>query len=272
MQDAIQQVQARCLQVVQTAKEKYGVDLSNVQVRFDLRGRAAGQAMRKNGVYIVRFNRDMLTRDAFNHVLKDTVPHEYAHIMCFMDPTRGGGHDYGWARVCIALGGSGATCHREEVVYGKGNTYEYTTTAGHKVRLSQIRHRRIQQGGRLLYRGGKGEVNRTCAFSIVGQAGVSLAAPVVPTTSGLPAAMVQRMTHIETLPRNPAQNTAQPSTWQGSSKAAVSREIMSHGYQNGWDYEKIITEMQRVNGYDRQLARGTFKANAPKIGIPATFC
>jgi len=30
-------------------------------------------------------------------------------------------------------------------------------------------------------------------------------------------------------------------------------------------YEKIIAEMITVNGYDRQLARGTYKANQPKV-------
>lgn len=57
----------------------------------------------------------------------------------------------------------------------------------------------------------------------------------------------------------------------GESKAATSRRIMLAGYRAGQSYETIISAMIAANGYDRQLARGTFKANAPKIGIPSTF-
>jgi hypothetical protein len=57
----------------------------------------------------------------------------------------------------------------------------------------------------------------------------------------------------------------------GESKAAISRRIMLSGFRAGHSYETIINAMIAANGYDRQLARGTFKANAPKIGIPASF-
>lgn len=281
MQDQIQRIKDRCNAVVLKAKELYGIDLSGVQVRFDLRGRCAGQAMRKSGVYIVRFNRDMLTREAFNHVHDNTVPHEYAHIICFMNPSLGRNHDSGWERVCRALGGSGATRHSEEVVYGKGVTYEYITTAGHAVRLSQQRHARIQQGGTLTYRRGMGMVNKTCAFKVVGVSGQSIKDTTAihqPAVATIPP-MVREF--LEKTPAEAAalfrvvavtQTAAKPSRWHGDSKAAKSREIMLFGYQNKWTYEMIITEMQKENGYDRQLARGTFKANQEKVGIPAIFC
>ena len=57
----------------------------------------------------------------------------------------------------------------------------------------------------------------------------------------------------------------------GESKASISRRIMLSGFRAGHSYETIIAAMQAANGYDRQLARGTFKANAPKIGIPSSF-
>lgn len=53
------------------------------------------------------------------------------------------------------------------------------------------------------------------------------------------------------------------------SKAEISREIMTRLNKEGKTYEEIIAEMQRVNGYDRQLARGTYKANYVKAGVPA---
>lgn len=56
MQAQIQQIQDRCVQVIAKAKELYGLDFSKVQIRFDLKGRAAGQAYCKAGQYGVRFN------------------------------------------------------------------------------------------------------------------------------------------------------------------------------------------------------------------------
>lgn len=53
------------------------------------------------------------------------------------------------------------------------------------------------------------------------------------------------------------------------SKAEISRGIMTSFHAAGKSYEDIIAEMQRVNGYDRQLARGTYKANYLKAGVPA---
>lgn len=52
------------------------------------------------------------------------------------------------------------------------------------------------------------------------------------------------------------------------SKASISREIMARFYAEGKSYEEAIAEMMRVNGYDRQLARGTYKNNAVRAGVP----
>lgn len=282
---------ARCKEVVAKAKELYGMDLSQVQISFNLRGRAAGKAGGRGyrmpgSAYYVKFNHDMLTREAFDHVINDTVPHEYAHVVCYMDPNKGSNHDYGWARVCRELGGSGARTHTEEVVYGKGTTYEYTTDRGHKVRMGDRHHRYIQGGGALNYKHGKGRVSRLSAYSIVGMNGRSLEAPVVRKavsdtvapdtevrqriTSYVPAVQPAVTAVVPTTPA-PALRPATVQPAGGQSKAAISRNIMFAGYRAGHSYETIIAAMIAANGYDRQLARATFKANAPKVGIPASF-
>lgn len=290
MQSQAQQVLERCQQVIAKAKELYGLDMSKVQIRFDLRGRAAGQAYRKAFQYGVRFNRDMLTREAFDHVLNNTVPHEFAHIACFMNPALGRNHDRGWENVCRALGGSGATRHREEIVMGKGTTYEYTTTKGHTVRIGDRHHRKVQAGTTLSFRKGKGDINQFCAYSIVGVNGRTLANPIVRKEANHPDAieMARRMAMVEALrvsqvtqqaapaarpvtPAAPLVNRVQPLQMGGESKAAISRRIMLSGFKGGKSYEEIIAAMQAANGYDRQLARGTFKANAHKVGIPESF-
>lgn len=285
MQAEALQIKARCGEVVEKIKALYGMDLSGVRISFDLRGRSAGKAGGRGyglpgSAYFVKFNRDMLTREAFEHVINNTVPHEYAHVVCFMDPSKGKNHDHGWERVCRSLGGSGARAHKEEVVYGKGLTYEYTTDRGHKVRLSEKRHRYIQQGGRLSYKRGMGVVSQLCAHSVVGVRGQTLANPIVRQAPNHPdqIEMARRMAMVEALrvqqrAAAPVQRVAQPvqprfGQLTGESKAATSRRIMLSGHQAGHGFERIIAAMMLANGYDRQLARATYKANAAKVGVP----
>lgn len=302
MQAEALQVRARCGEMVEKIKALYGMDLSQVRISFDLRGRSAGKAggagySLPGSAYTVKFNRDMLTRAAFEHVIQETVPHEYAHVVCFMNTSLGRNHDYGWARVCRALGGSGERCHEEEVVYGKGLTYEYITNKGQKVRLSEKRHRYVQQGGTLTYKQGRGVVTRICAYSIVGARGKTLAAPIVRQPDNHPAQIeatvaqqriatmgtqqellltalfappVTKEVPVQTLVLRGLGTAPAPATQHttGESKAAVSRRIMLSGHRSGQGYEQIIQAMMFANGYDRQLARATYKANADKVGVP----
>lgn len=299
MQDQAKLVLARCNAIFAKAMELYGLDLSKTTIRFDLKGRAAGVAGARGSFfdrqYYMRFNRDMMTREAFDHILNETVPHEIAHLVCFMNPKLGSNHDAGWARVCLALGGSGARTHKEEVVYGKGTTYEYTTDRGEKVRLSDRRHSYIQGGGVLTYRHGKGKVTQHCAYSIVGVQGRTLANPVVKKAPNHPAVIEEAVRAVapseafvaaqakppvpsdvfpfsRATPVQAPATPAAPSFNKGESKASISRAIMLSGFKVGHTYEMIITAMIAANGYDRQLARATFKANAGKVGIPASFC
>ena len=297
----MEQVRAKCQEVVALAQRLYNVDLSVVRISFDLKGRAAGRAewrgnrLSRERTYAVRFNHDMIVRgdaEALRDMVEDTVPHEFAHIVCFMNPALGDNHNPGWARVCRMLGGSGSRTHDTEVVYGKGNTYEYTTDRGHKVRLSDQRHRAVQSGGILRYRKGLGTITNHCAYSIVGVGGRSLAQPIVkkavatiPTAPNTPAAIESAMREVRAVPPvapavrpNPflipaAQPVAAPvqRATPGESKAATSRRIMLSGYRAGNTYEQIINAMIAANGYDRQLARATFKANQSKCGIPSTW-
>ena len=267
-----QQVSEKTKACFDKALELYGLDLSRVHIRFDLKGRAAGQACRRGSMYAIRYNHDMLTREAFDHVLNNTVPHEVAHIVCFMNPALGADHNSGWERVCKALGGTGATRHKEEVVYGKGHTYEYTTDRGNKVRVGDKYHKDIQQGRPLRYRNGIGTVTRECAYSIVGVQGRTLATPrtVVPTTKVVPVqAIIPTAAPVVRVPVAPAPRTYPvPAFGATVSKAARSRAIMLAGHAINEPYENIINAMMLACGYDRQLARATYKANAAKVGCP----
>jgi predicted SprT family Zn-dependent metalloprotease len=283
------------------------LDFSQVAIRFDLKGRAAGMAGRVYGDYYMRFNNDMLTREAFDHVLNDTVPHEIAHIVCYMDPRMGRKHDTGWARVCSMLGGSGNRFHKEEVVFGKGLTFEYVTTTGHKVRISQARHGKILRGVTYTYKNGMGKINKDCAHQIVGASGKTLANPLRKVDAkqpmNAPAAIeeavrapavdpeLQRanLARLEAL-RAKAAATGIPTPFSkaarvhvtspavplqaptaGSSKADVARALMTAGYARKDSYETIIAAIMVVNGHSKQLAKAYYKNNIERTGIPADY-
>ncbi len=320
METPEQQIQAKCKEVFAKAKQFWPhLSFDDVPVSFDLKGRCAGMAHWGYQFYKMRFNRDMLRREAFDHILNDTVPHEIAHIVCAKDPRLGKNHDFGWASVCRKLGGSGKRTHNEDVVYGKGKTYEYTSTTGHKVRLSEQRHRKIQFGTTFRWRSGKGNVDKSCAYSIVGMQGHTLAVPIVKrppviapahirvmvdTSRNVPRSLVDaavKLTggHVVSDPvinevlgfppkvEEPATERVNISLNKnypiyaelprkprllheiiGKSKAETSRKIMKDGHANGCNYEEIIQAMMIACGYNRQLARATYKANAAKVGLP----
>lgn len=266
-----QQIIDKCKEVFAKAKELYGLDMSQVSIRFDLRGRAAGMACHHGGQYYMRFNRDMLTREAFDHVLNSTVSHEIAHVCCFMNPKLGDNHNSGWQRVCVSLGGKPDRCHTEAVVYGKGTTYEYTTDRGIKVRMGDRHHEAVQRGVPLTYKRGKGTVTKQCTYSIVGVRGRTLANPVVKVA----APSVPTVNPLVTAARGsytigvaaPAPRTPAPAFAAGASKASIARAIMLAGHTRGETYENVITAIMRATGHDRQLARATYKANMSKVGI-----
>lgn len=277
LQTRQQQVIDRCKEIFDVAARVYGLDMSRVRIGFGLTGRAAGVARSRPGAYgpeySVDFNREMMTREAFDHVLNNTVPHELAHIACFMNPLLGKNHNSGWEAVCKKLGGTGKTRHSEKIIFGKGNTYEYITDRGHAVRIGERHHHYVQNTGALKFRHNKGSITRTSSYHIVGMRGVALATPIPKLAANHPAVIedCMRASAAQAL----KQATITPVAAQvghSGSKASVSREIMLSGFNNGKSYEDIIAAMIAANGYNRALARATFKANAHRVGIPSSFC
>lgn len=164
------QVAHRIQQAFELANQLYQVDLSNTLVRFDLRGRVAGYATcyeLSNNEYNteLRFNVDMIANGSFDMMLNDTVPHEVAHLVCMLRPELGTDHNIGWQAVCRALGGAGTRTHDRPVVYARGRTYQYRTTTGATVHISEQRHRRIQAGKTYTVQG-RGLINRHCYHNV----------------------------------------------------------------------------------------------------------
>lgn len=187
----IQTVRAAAEACIKKAELLYGVDLSMVEIRMDLKGVCAGIAGRDRRGWYLRFNTVMINSNGYDHIINDTVPHEVAHIVCFFKPTLGNNHNRGWARVCQELGGTGERCHNEEIVYAKGKTYEYTCSQGTTIRLSEQRHKRIQQRGVTFNLKKGGQVNKDSSYKVVGISGRPVNTTPQPIAAKKPTAPVE---------------------------------------------------------------------------------
>lgn len=277
MTTPMQQMLVKCKEVFARATELYGTDMSKVQVRFDLKGRVAGMAGARGHPreYYLRFNTDMIARET-DEMVNVVAAHEIAHTVCQMKPELGRNHDMGWARVCRALGGTGDRTHDMDVVYGKGTTYEYTTSIGKTVRMNDRRHAMVQAGRTLTYKRGMGAVTNQCAYSIVGVRGQTLATPVikqgaptkeVPVDTIIPQRLPTFFIGAPETPRT-AVRIAPTIPATGGSKADVARRIMVDGHRSGHSYETIIAAIMLANGHDKRLAASYYKGNAAKVGVP----
>lgn len=260
--ERIEMVRSYALQVLEKAGKHYGLNTHHVDIRFDLRGRAAGMAgcrIKGDGStsdHYIRFNVDMIKNSGFEHVFKNTVPHEVAHVVCYMNPALGRGHNQGWRRVCQGLGGNGDTCHKQEVVFAKGHTYTYITTLGHKINLSQQRHRKIQRGSVYSLRGGLGILNKTCKWS-----------RYVTVADNNPASAV--MVTEPTAPANTAttvDKTVKKSVSTGKgTKADKVRVMIRHAKINGADQQVVIAQVVAELDMTKALAKSYVKNNWDRV-------
>lgn len=174
MQEKMKQVEAKVAECIKLAEKTFGIKMPKVDVRFDLRGRAAGIAgcmnrFGSNPTYYLRFNREhmALGGKSWDHIINDTVPHEVAHTVCQAHFRLGKNHNSGWKAVCFALGGNGQRCYSDAdapEAIAKAKPYVYITTAGREVRVSPTVHKKIQRGASYRYRGGLGTVSSACEY------------------------------------------------------------------------------------------------------------
>jgi predicted SprT family Zn-dependent metalloprotease len=171
--DRFAEITQKTREVLARAENFYGVRISPV-IAFNLTGRVAGWASCKiNRVtgatteHRLRFNRELILGQHFEDMRDNTVPHEVAHLVCWVRPDLGRNHNPGWRRVCMQLGGNGAMRHDYDVVV-RGR-WDYLTDRGHKVSLTRRHHDYVQQGGLLTFKRGLGTVTRACPHAPSGQ-------------------------------------------------------------------------------------------------------
>ena len=164
-------IRNKTTEVLAKAQLLYGVDLKPL-VSFNLRGRVAGWASCRHcagqRIYTLRFNRELIAGNHFEDIRDNTVAHEIAHLVCYARPELGRNHDAGWRRVCVALGGNGKSSHDYKVTYANGS-WNYISTRGHKITISNIRHKKVQQGTFYNLKHGMGRIDRYCRFAPSGR-------------------------------------------------------------------------------------------------------
>jgi len=140
-------------QVLSLAATKYQApNIRFCNIRFDLKGKAAGQAicgaydetlLRKP--FTIKYNHEALNRsDIFRGVFSEVIPHEIAHIVA-MDLEWDTVHGKTWKAACIELGGTGAAKHFMCLnPASKKPLYLYRTAAGTEIYISLRDHAKIQ--------------------------------------------------------------------------------------------------------------------------------
>ena len=249
--DKVREEIKRC---IEEGKRLFNVDLSVVQVRYDLRGKTAGTAGARGFAgarsYFVRLNHQMINGEGFDHIVGSTISHEYAHIICYMRPELGRGHDYGWKSVHRKMGGTGKRTHNVDVHANLG-CYIYTTDRGVTVEVGKTQHNKLQRGRVLYYtcKYGKGVFDRTSKWTYRAP---GTPKPVVVAAPPVHVPPVQR--HIPIAPVAPQQTWADITRTHtvvplgGMSKAEQVRTWIREAKQRGEGQDWVIEKAKRILG------------------------
>jgi len=146
-----ERVLARTRELLRRAEERYGSRLPMPEIRFDLRGRAAGQArMLAARRFRLRYNPELLAGNPVDFIAQ-TVAHEVAHLVAYEVFGRAiRPHGPEWRSVMALFGVPALRCHNYPVAASEGRRlvrYAYHCGCGtHE--LSSIRHNRVRRGQR----------------------------------------------------------------------------------------------------------------------------
>jgi predicted SprT family Zn-dependent metalloprotease len=141
------------------AEYTFAVDLSKLELTFDLRGRSAGMAVGRGGLdpmLRIRLNQEAYDIDP-DRMLTQTLPHELAHIVCYammyqgrLDRKAAVGHGKSWKTICVELGGKPDRCHTMALTPARKPTKQkrhvYKLDSGTMIELTTVRHNKVQRG------------------------------------------------------------------------------------------------------------------------------
>ena len=138
-------------QHIDHARQRYRLDLPELDIRFDVFGASWGYYVRKGHQRWLRFN-PLLFALHFDEGLRDTVPHEVAHYVvdCRFPRRRCKPHGAEWREVMAAFGIDNPRATHNTSLDGlrvrRQRRHIYHCGCG-EVALSTTRHNRIQRDG-----------------------------------------------------------------------------------------------------------------------------
>jgi SprT protein len=126
-----------------------------VEIRFDLRGQTAGQAIvPRKGKPVIRYNSQLLQENGEGFIRR-TVPHETAHIAAhFLHGPRIRPHGEEWRALMALYGADPSRCHSYDTSRSTArrlSRYRYRCGC-REHELTSIRHNRVLKGMRYLCR------------------------------------------------------------------------------------------------------------------------
>jgi len=135
--------------LLEQARRHFAVRIPAPEVRFDLRGKAAGQVRMAPGrVWQVRYNALLLAREP-DGFLAQTIPHECAHLIAFaLHGRRIHPHGEEWRAVMRHIGAEPRRCHSfavDDLPTRRLRRFDYHC-ACRTHQLTSTRHYRAQAG------------------------------------------------------------------------------------------------------------------------------
>lgn len=127
----------------------YGEAINLDHVRFDLKGKAAGQAIKNGDWYEIRVNPEIAAQN-WEEYLNQTIPHEVAHIVQYQIYPYCGGHGRAWKGIMRVFGKDPKRCHDYDltnVTVRRQRRIRYECEPGCEHMLTMTRHNKIQRKG-----------------------------------------------------------------------------------------------------------------------------
>lgn len=126
------------------------IDILNVKILFNLKGRTGGTAGYKivNGVreYYLRFNVEGIEKH-WDYMVNAVISHEIAHLVAHMNPNYGAkNHNANWSRIDRMLGGNGKRCHNMPLSKARKTKWYLYEVGGNVIKMSSVRHNRLHRG------------------------------------------------------------------------------------------------------------------------------
>ncbi|MBF7072585.1 SprT family zinc-dependent metalloprotease [Glaciecola sp. MH2013] len=146
MPTLLEQAEQRISDNIKQASLHFAYDFKTPMVNTHQRGKIAGSAhLQKN---LIKLNK-VLFEENPAHFFSDVIPHEVAHIVCYQYFGKVKPHGNEWKMVMTQVFNLKALVTHSLNVDNVGlKHFDYRCACDTKIKLSSIRHNRIQQGKR----------------------------------------------------------------------------------------------------------------------------